>query len=98
MSLWQERALQNEEIFRAVNQDIARLEARYGDAKVLQLVCECVDPTCTDRFAIDAETYREVREHLMRFLVVPGHEDPSVESVVETGDAYLVVEKQLDDD
>jgi hypothetical protein len=34
-----------------------------------------------------------VREHPLRFLVAPGHEDLDSESVVERREGYLIVEK-----
>jgi hypothetical protein len=39
------------------------------------------------------EQYDAVREDSRRFLIVPGHETPSVETVVESHGTYEVVEK-----
>jgi hypothetical protein len=40
------------------------------------------------------DEYEAIREHPARFPVLPGHELPDVETVVETHERYLVVEKQ----
>jgi len=40
--------------------------------------------------------YETVRADAMHFAVVPGHEVPDVESVVERYDAYVVIEKDED--
>lgn len=37
--------------------------------------------------------YAAIRDEPARFLVFAGHEQPEIERVVETHDAYLVVEK-----
>jgi hypothetical protein len=93
-SLWEQRAARNEALFREVNENIARLEDRHGatpgDAVY---ICECANSDCTDQLAVDAITYRRVREQARLFFVRPGHEDPQLERVVERHEGYLVVEK-----
>jgi hypothetical protein len=42
---------------------------------------------------VDPATFERVREHPLRFLVAPGHEDLDDESVVERRETYLIVEK-----
>jgi len=42
---------------------------------------------------VDHATFEAVRENPLRFLVVPGHEQPEVESVIERRFGYLIVEK-----
>ena len=39
------------------------------------------------------DVYRAVREDPRRFIVVPGHENPEFEEVVERHDRFNVVEK-----
>ena len=94
MSIWEQRAARNEALFREVNENIARLEERYGSTITESVfICECADEGCTDQLAVDHDTYRRVREHPRLFFVLPGHQDPELERVVETHDDYLVVEK-----
>ena len=94
MSIWEQRAARNEALFREVNENIARLEERYGSTITESVfICECADEGCTDQLAVDHATYRRVREQPRLFFVLPGHQDPELERVVETHDDYLVVEK-----
>lgn len=93
-SLWEQRAARNEALFREVNENIARLEERYGQAHTEPVyICECANAECTDQLAIDPETYERIRQQARLFFVRPGHEDPQLERVVERHDDYLVVEK-----
>jgi hypothetical protein len=43
---------------------------------------------------VDRATFEVVRENPLRFLVVAGHEQPDVESVIERHPGYLIVEKR----
>ena len=93
-SLWDQRAARNEALFREVNENIARLE-EHADGSVPQpaFICECSSELCTDHVPVDMETYRRVREHPRRFLVLPGHVDETLESRVEAHPGYVIVEK-----
>ena len=93
-SLWEQRAARNEALFREVNENIARLEARHGTTTAEPTyVCECANAGCVEQIAIDPETYRRVRAEPRLFFVRPDHEDPQLERVVERHDGYLIVEK-----
>ncbi len=93
-SLWEQRAARNEALFREVNENIARLEARHGGSGPHALfICECSSDRCTEHVPVDTETYRRVREHPRRFIILPGHGDASLESIVEEHAGYLIVEK-----
>lgn len=80
-------------MFREVNERIAETAERF-DADEASFVCECAEPTCTERLDVTLEEYESVRKNGARFLLVPGHEDERVESVVEVEDGHAVVEKQ----
>jgi hypothetical protein len=41
--------------------------------------------------------YERVREKPTRFMTVPGHEDPSLEQIVDVNDRYVIVEKRTGD-
>jgi hypothetical protein len=43
------------------------------------------------------DSYRELREDPTLFAIVPGHELPDVEDVVEERDAYSIVRKHEGD-
>lgn len=96
MSPREKRAIRNEELFREVNAHIAELEDRSRDAYLeepLPLVCECERTGCAAAIEVAPATFRRVREAPRHFFVAPGHEDLEIESVVERGPGYLVVEK-----
>lgn len=95
VGIWEERAGRNEALFREVNENIAELEARLpGVAETMPVICECARPNCTTPVEISLDEYTSVRRHPNRFIVAPGHDEPSVEHVVEEQKGYLVVEKE----
>jgi hypothetical protein len=92
---WEERAGRNEALFREVNENIAKLEERLpGVGDVIPAICECARAGCTTQVEISPHEYASVRQHPDRFIVARGHEEPSVEHVVEDRHGYLVVEKE----
>jgi hypothetical protein len=94
MSLWEQRAARNEALFREVNENIALLEERHGTTITEPVfICECANDGCTEQFAVDLDTYQRVREQPRLFFVLPGHQAPELERVVETHRDYLIVEK-----
>lgn len=85
----------NEAVFRAVNEQIDRLAERFGlTDDALDLVCECGDAECADRIRMKHSDYERLRSDATTFAVVPGHEVPDVEEVVERGKGYDVVRKR----
>jgi hypothetical protein len=82
-----------EALFRSVNERIAENAKRF-DADETNFVCECADPACTERVNTTMDVYERVRADGTRFLLVPGHEDPTVERVVKRPHRRLaIVEK-----
>jgi hypothetical protein len=93
-SLWEQRAARNESLFREVNENIARLEERHGTTMLEPVfLCECSNADCTQHITVGPDVYARVRKEPRQFLVIPGHEDPQLERVVETHRDYLIVEK-----
>jgi hypothetical protein len=83
-------------LFREVNERIRSVATglfAIGAGEELGLVCECARLGCSERIALAPEAYARVRESPARFLVLPGHEEAGVETVVERNPSYLVVEK-----
>jgi hypothetical protein len=84
----------NEGLFREVNERLSDLEQRFHVASGdLEIVCECGDADCTDRIQVEQPAYEELRSDPRLFAVVPGHEEPDVEEVIESRGAYDVVRK-----
>ena len=81
----------NEAAFRRVNEAIQA--GRSGDPDALDLICECGRLGCTEHISVPEATYTAVRADPRRFLIVPGHEVPEAERIVETFDGYVIVEK-----
>jgi len=92
-----ERIGANEALFREVNERISRIEEQFGQTQSFEIVCECGRADCDERFPITHAAYRKLRSEPVYFAIVPGHEVPTVEKVIERHDAYLVVEKTDDE-
>ena len=88
-----ERIARNEAAFRKVNEAMGgREEPADGDGPGAYL-CECGALGCNQLVELRRDQYEAVRANARRFFVLPGHEEPEVEAVVERHDTYLVVEK-----
>ena len=83
----------NEALFREVNERIDQLQDELGGGSSFEIVCECGNADCIERFPITDKAYESLRRDVHRFAVVPGHQLPDIERTVETHDGYLVVEK-----
>lgn len=99
MSENQRRKAANEAVFREVNERIEALQHPFAvaESQPLNIVCECDRLDCAESLSIQLETYESVRQESALFLLRPGHEDDSVEDVVDTGGNYLIVRKRPGD-
>jgi hypothetical protein len=96
----QERVGRNEALFRVVNERIERLNEVFAAVAddVFEIVCECGDMTCVEQIQIRSAEYERVRADPTLFIIAPGHEDATVEAVVEeVRGAYVVVRKHPGD-
>lgn len=84
---------ENEAVFREVNERIEEIAGTFY-LSVLDVICECGDPTCTQRIEITRTEYEAWRHDATLFGVVPGHELPDVEDVVEEREEYVIVKKK----
>jgi hypothetical protein len=90
----QRRLATNEALFREVNEAIER-GVWHGEGRTLAAFrCECAQLDCNQMVSVTPREYERIRTHPRRFLVLPGHANPEVESIVETREGYLVVEKR----
>ncbi|MFN2488834.1 MAG: hypothetical protein ABR529_03665, partial [Actinomycetota bacterium] len=93
------RIADNESLTREVNERIERYaesSVSLADGEKLGFVCECGDPECSAEVQLTLTEYEAVRGHPARFAILPGHDIPSVEMVIERHDGYDVVEKMGD--
>jgi hypothetical protein len=88
-----ERAARNEEIFRGINQRIEQGAEAHHVESALPFHCECARRPCVDTIEMTALEYEQVVQQRYRFVVIPGHEDPRIERLVEEHPTFLVVEK-----
>lgn len=86
-------AARNEEVFRSINERIEEGAKQHGVEQLLPFHCECATEACVETIELAPAEYDRVASHRAHFVVVPGHEQPSVETVVERHPAYFVVEK-----
>jgi hypothetical protein len=84
----------NEILYRTVNEKIEGLNAAFGTlTETMTVVCECGDESCAEQIELDVSTYERVRADPTLFVILPGHAEPDVESVVERGDGFEIVRK-----
>ena len=88
-----ERQGRNESLFREVNERIAELNQTFHIEGRSEFLCECSREECKEPVSISLDEYEAVRRGSTRFFVIPGHEDSSVERVIERNDRYIVVQK-----
>ena len=89
----EERLASNEALFRFANERMRRWEERHEEGERELYFCECADPDCREKVALGVEDYERVRASSRHFFVLPGHEQPDVETVVDQHEGWLVVRK-----
>src|SRR4051794_12425724 len=89
------RLAHNEVLFKRANAAISHRADERGEpaSRPIAFFCECADIDCAERILIRGSEYERVRAAPTQFLIVPGHEAPSVEVVVARTPGYNVVEK-----
>jgi hypothetical protein len=89
----EERIARNEAVFRVGNERMAQWEERHEDGERERYLCECADPVCTEKVELTLSQYEYVRSDSSWFVVVPGHEVPDVETVIDTHEGWNVIAK-----
>ena len=87
----------NETVFREINEQIEGLNRNFltaGSDEDMPILCECGEMACADGLVVSVADYERIRANPLLFFVIPGHEIPAVEDVVERTKAYLVVRKR----
>ena len=80
----------NEALFREVNATIA--VARFA-ATETRFICECADQDCALTILLERSEYERIRRNEAWFFLLPDHERPEIETVVERHPGFYVVEK-----
>ena len=104
----QRRLAENEVVFRQTNQQIPKNLAAVKelaeednqqsivkniDDIPVSFYCECSDEKCRERIVLKPAEYTALHQNSSQFIVIPGHEVPTIERVVNKSNDYLVVEK-----
>jgi hypothetical protein len=89
----QRRAAKNEATSREVNEAIKAHSPGERRSPAVFL-CECSRAECDHFIEITPRDYERMRSDPRRFAVHPGHEQPEIETVVDTLEGYLIVEKE----
>lgn len=84
-----ERVIQTERFFRAINDEIVQQDSGHR----VDYLCECVNPLCTEPLVLDATMLIRLHAEPNLFVMLPGHELPDVETVVDRSNGYLIVRK-----
>ncbi len=93
------RLAENERMIREVNAEaalVAQDEVADPDEAEVEFFCACGRADCDERILLSVAEYESAHRAPHRFIVVPGHETPAVEQVVERHPTHLVVEKRPD--
>lgn len=61
----------------------------------IYFLCECSDENCKERVLMTLERYTEIHKDRKQFVIVPGHEVPAVETLLEREDGFDIVEKLI---
>ncbi len=88
------RIADNEGRFREINERLrGDLRALPEVEEPVDFVCECGRIDCADVVRLTLDEYETIRASSLDFLVVPGHQAPDVEDVVDFNDRYARVRK-----
>ncbi len=88
------RVGRNQALFRQTNEAIEQGLWPGESRDTIRFRCECAQLECQSVIELSLAEYDSVRASARRFAVLPGHELPAVETVVERHDAFVVVEKR----
>ena len=89
------RVAANEATFREINATLHEGLSKADREKdePVAFVCECGDASCHALVRMPIERYQEARSHPEQFVIIPGHEVPDVERVLERDETWAVVAK-----
>jgi hypothetical protein len=89
------RLVENERLFREVNERIERIAAEHGlDSHEYEFMCECSNLDCDLMIAMTLEAYERARADPAIFVVAYGHELPEIEDVLLREGGYQFVRKR----
>lgn len=90
------RLADNEDVFRQVNDAIARGRWPHwagGEESRVSFRCECGRLGCNRLLTLTLPEYEDLRADPRRFVMVAGHQIPEVERIVERRGGLVIVQK-----
>ena len=90
----EERLGANEALWRSANERIEHWEERHAQTETELYYCECDDLNCHEKLKLRHADYERVRADPCYFVIVQGHEDPKIETVIEKQEGWAIVEKE----
>ena len=93
------RFAENEALYRGINEKIEQMtDAFVPDRReTMSIICECGMLDCAQQVPIRIDEYERVRRDPTLFVVLPGHERPEVEVVVEEHGDFTIVCKDREE-
>ena len=88
------RVARNEALFREANESIERGLWPGEDHPAVRFRCECARVDCGQTVELSIGEYERIRSNPKRFVMVPGHQLPEFETVVEERSDHVVVQKR----
>lgn len=92
MAISDERALENERLFREANEHIDERRKELELEGRTPYLCECEDQGCTQLIRLTRDEYSGIRSKVRQFVIAPGHATRG--TPVERSDRYVVVAKE----
>jgi hypothetical protein len=90
------RIAENESRFREINERLRADLRALPDDEPVEFVCECGRLDCSQPVRMTVAEYEATRGEATEFFVVPGHEAPDVEDVVDGNERFARVRKRPD--
>ena len=95
-----ERIAENERLLHEANDEVELLALEddrgkaHRESTEVEFFCACGRPDCDETLLLTVAQYEAAHVEPHRFVVVPGHETPAIERVVERYETHNVVEKR----
>jgi hypothetical protein len=90
----QRRIVENEALYRSINEKIESLNEAFGAlAETMAVICECARLECAEQIELEISMYEHVRADPTHFVVLTGHETLDIETIVEQYEGFTIVRK-----
>jgi hypothetical protein len=108
-SISEKRMMENQVVFRKLNErvqkgidEVNQIASEDGLEPIdidgdepLFFYCECSDENCRNRIKLSPNEYNDIHRKKDTFTILPGHQVPQIEDVIEETPDYIVVRKHV---